>query len=243
MAGAGSGYDTAVNLFSTDGRVFQVEYASKAVDASSTVLGVCCTDGVLLAVEKLIPSKMLEPNSNTRLHQVDYHCGVAICGLIPDGKAIAYRARAEAQQTRDLFHEPLSGSLLAERLGEFVHLFTTHFAFRPFGAAVAVASFGDEGPLLYVVDPSGTIAGYHGCALGKGKTTAKTQLEKVNFSLLSCRQAVQLLAGILHDVHDGVKDKNYEIEMAWVCEESERKFVRVPEELVPPPPGKDKKKK
>jgi len=32
MSGAGSGYDLSVATFSPEGRVFQVEYAAKAVD-------------------------------------------------------------------------------------------------------------------------------------------------------------------------------------------------------------------
>lgn len=42
----------------------QVEYATKAVENSGTALGVRCKDGVLLAVEKLLISKMLVAGSN-----------------------------------------------------------------------------------------------------------------------------------------------------------------------------------
>ena len=42
----------------------QVEYATKAVENSGTAVGVRCKDGVLLAVEKLLVSKMLVPGSN-----------------------------------------------------------------------------------------------------------------------------------------------------------------------------------
>ena len=36
-----------------DGRIFQIEYASKAVDSSGIAIGLQCTDGVVLGVEKL----------------------------------------------------------------------------------------------------------------------------------------------------------------------------------------------
>jgi hypothetical protein len=32
-------------------------------------------------------------------------------------------------------------------------------------------------------------------------------------------------------VHDDTKDKAFELELAWVCEESKNKYQRVPEEL------------
>ena len=51
MSGAGSGYDFNSFTFSPDGRLFQVEYATKAVDKETLAIGVRCSDGVLFAVE------------------------------------------------------------------------------------------------------------------------------------------------------------------------------------------------
>lgn len=42
----------------------------------STALGLRVKDGVVLAVEKLLVSKMLVPNTNRRIHTVDRHCGL-----------------------------------------------------------------------------------------------------------------------------------------------------------------------
>lgn len=38
MSSTGAGYDLAANIYSPDGRVFQIEYAGKAVEASGFVL-------------------------------------------------------------------------------------------------------------------------------------------------------------------------------------------------------------
>lgn len=46
------------------------------------------------------------------------------------------------------------------------------------------------------------------------------------------REVLAHLARIIHSVHDDVKDKPFELEMGWVCDESNRKFVRVPDDLV-----------
>lgn len=235
MSGVGSGHDQSTDVFSADGRVFQVEYACKAVDNSSTAIGVCCKDGVVVAVEKLLISKMLESSSNNRILAVDRQAGMCICGLLPDGKAIVGRAREEAATNRDIFGVPIPGVNLAGRIGEFIHLHTMYYWLRPFGCSVLVASYSDDGPQLFAADPSGTVAGYHGIALGKAKTTAKTELEKFDFAALTCREAVGKLVSILHDVHDK-KDKLYDIEVAWVCDESNRVFQHVPASLVPSKP-------
>lgn len=38
MSSIGTGYDLSVTTFSPDGRVFQIEYAAKAVDNSGLIL-------------------------------------------------------------------------------------------------------------------------------------------------------------------------------------------------------------
>jgi 20S proteasome subunit alpha 7 len=40
------------------------------------VIGLRCKDGVVLAVEKLIVSKLLVEGSNRRIYNVDRHAGV-----------------------------------------------------------------------------------------------------------------------------------------------------------------------
>lgn len=236
MAGIGSGHDLSVDIFSPDGRVFQVEYAGKAIDNSSTAVGICCVDGVVVAVEKLLQSRMLEGTSGDRCHAVDRQAGICIAGMLPDGKNIVERARGEAELSRNLWKAPILGSTLANRIAEYMHLHTFYWSHRPFGCSTLLASFADDGPQLFLSDPSGTLAGYHACAVGKAKSVAKTELEKIDFSKVTCREAVAKAAEVLYQVHDGVKDKLYEIEIAWVCEESGRVFKHVPAELVPPKP-------
>uniref|UniRef100_A0A2K5QK36 Proteasome subunit alpha type n=1 Tax=Cebus imitator TaxID=2715852 RepID=A0A2K5QK36_CEBIM len=76
MSSIGTGYDLSASTFSPDGRVFQVEYAMKAVENSSTAIGIRCKDGVVFGVEKLVLSKLYEEGSNKRLFNVDRHVGM-----------------------------------------------------------------------------------------------------------------------------------------------------------------------
>ena len=83
MAGIGTGYDLSASTYSPDGRIFQIEYANKAVENSGyhtlahyrTCLGIKCVDGIVLAHEKLITSKLLVPGSNSRIQTIDRHIG------------------------------------------------------------------------------------------------------------------------------------------------------------------------
>lgn len=219
MASIGTGYDLSSTTFSPDGRVFQVEYAGKAVESSGTVVGVRCVDGVVLAVEKMIVSKMLVPGTTRRSHIVDKHAVLSVCGLVSDGRVLVGRARQEAEQYKDLYGHPIPGEILAARLADFVHLYTLHWHVRPFGCAVLLAvndpTLGNQ---LYLIEPSGVCYRYHACAFGKGRQAAKTDLEKIPLKSITCEQAVTELAKIIVAVHDEAKDKNYELEMIWVKE-------------------------
>lgn len=48
---------------------------------------------------------------------------------------------------------------------------------------------------------------------------------------LTCKELVKEAARIIYLVHDELKDKNFELEMSWVCEESGGKHEKVPEHL------------
>ena len=76
MASQGTGYDLSASTYSPDGRIFQVEYANKAVENAGTAIGLKCKDGVVLAVEKLVTSRLKVPGSNRRIFNVDLHAGL-----------------------------------------------------------------------------------------------------------------------------------------------------------------------
>ncbi|KAL6780860.1 POA7 [Auxenochlorella protothecoides x Auxenochlorella symbiontica] len=230
MSGIGTGYDLSVSTFSPDGRVFQTEYAQKAVDSSGTVVGLRCKDGVVLGAEKLIISKMLVENSNRRTFPVDRHAGVAVAGLAADGRAVVDRAQSEAQQYKGFYGHPIPGHVLAERLASYVHVFNLYWYVRPMGVTSLLGVYDEEGPALYAVDPAGTVHRYYGTAVGKGRQAARNEIEKLRPGELTVREGVRAVAQILHRVHD--EEKPFEAELAWVCEESGRMFQRVPQELV-----------
>lgn len=53
-------YDSRTTIFSPEGRLYQVEYAMEAISNAGAALGVLAVDGVVLAAEKRITSKVLE---------------------------------------------------------------------------------------------------------------------------------------------------------------------------------------
>lgn len=218
MSSIGTGYDLSAAQFSPDGRVFQIEYAMKAVENSSTAIAIRGKDGVVLGVEKLISSKLHELTSNRRIFTIDKHIGVAVAGLIADARQLIRVARIEASNYRFIYSQPIPLKTLVDRVSGYLHQYTVYGGLRPIGASMMFTSFGPNGPELYMADPSGSYWGYHGCAIGKAKQAAKTEIEKLKMKEMTCTEIVKEVARIIHLVHDEVKDKSFELELSWVGE-------------------------
>ena len=82
----------------------------------------------------------------------------------------------------DTYGCPISPSVLADRVGQYIHQFTLYGSYRPLGVVSLIAArdqnTGDMG--LYQIDASCTVFKYFGCAAGKGRQGAKTEIEKVS---------------------------------------------------------------
>ncbi|KAI0650604.1 20S proteasome subunit [Trametes meyenii] len=231
MTSIGTGYDLSASTYSPDGRIFQVEYANKAVENSGTAIGLRVKDGVVLAVEKLVHSKLLIPEANRRIHTVDKHIGIASAGYLADGRHLANRARDEAASFRENYRAPPTLQYVVDRVGLYVQAYTLYSSVRPFGCSAILGAVDKTGPTLFVVEPSGVSYGYRGAAVGKGRQLAKTELEKLKFDELTMKEAVTEAARIIYLVHDDAKEKDFELEMSWVGDETNGVHLPVPKDL------------
>ncbi|XP_064601899.1 proteasome subunit alpha type-3-like [Liolophura sinensis] len=231
MSSIGTGYDLSASQFSPDGRVFQVEYALKAVENSGTAIGIRGKDGVVFGVEKLVLSKLFEFGANKRIFNIDRHVGVAVAGLLADARHMVESARDEATNYRYNYGSSIPLKYLTDRVSMLAHAYTLYSSVRPFGASVILGSYEEDGPHMHVIDPSGVSWGYHGCAIGKAKQAAKTEIEKLKMKEMSIRDLVKEVAKIIYIVHDEVKDKNFELELSWVGEMTGGKHVLVPDDV------------
>lgn len=130
--------------------------------------------------------------------------------------------------------------VLGDRLASYVHYFTLHGSLRPFGTAALIASYDPETKdhALQMIEPSGVSYQYYACAAGKGRQPARTELEKLNINKpdkaenIDVREGVKQLARIIHLLHEEGKDKPFELEMSWVCEESGWEHKGVPRDFI-----------
>ncbi|KAL0316696.1 UNVERIFIED_CONTAM: Proteasome subunit alpha type-3 [Sesamum radiatum] len=239
MSSIGTGYDLSVTTFSPDGRVFQIEYAAKAVDNSGTVVAIKCKDGGsgevdcfeddVAGVQPKNPRRSSFRHGTLCFRHIHVH---AVAGLAADGRQIVARAKSEATNYESVYGEPIPVKELAARVASYVHLCTLYWWLRPFGCGVILGGYDRDGPQLYMIEPSGISYRYFGAAIGKGRQAAKTEIEKLKLSEMTCRQGVIEVAKIIYGVHDEAKDKAFELEMSWVCDESNHQHQKVPDSLL-----------
>ena len=208
------------------------------MDLGGTAIGLRCSDGIVMAVEKPKNSKLLVSGSNRRIFGVDQHVGMAITGTAADGRQLVNRAREESSSYEDTYGHKIVPSVLSNRLALFTHYFTIHGSLRPFGCAGLVATYDEDvnTPELYMVEPSGQCLKYFACASGKGAQSARTELEKILNSRgeggITCAEAVDEVARILHTIRDPSKDRPFELEMGWLTEANGWKYKMCPAALV-----------
>ncbi len=168
------GYDRAIVVFSPEGRMYQVEYARKAVEKASTVVGVTFAGGVVLVAARSI-QKLLVPESVEKISKADEHIGIAACGILADSRVLVDYARVKSQVNKITYNEPIEISALVKDICDRKQKFTQMGGIRPFGVTLLVAG-SDGGPHLYETDPSGTMREWRAHAVGRGSKDAKKVL-------------------------------------------------------------------
>ncbi|MCQ5376504.1 MAG: archaeal proteasome endopeptidase complex subunit alpha [Candidatus Methanomethylicia archaeon] len=222
----GMGYDRAITIFSPDGRLFQVEYALEAVRRGWTALGIRCTDGVVLAVEKKKISPLIDSSSMEKILKIDDHVGATFAGLSSDARILIEKARQEAQINRMLYDEIIDVEVLTKKVSEVKQIYTQHAGVRPFGVALLIAGIDKNGARLFMTEPSGAYAGYFAVAIGAGSQSVTEFFEKNYQQDISVEDAITLALKALATVVEGGLDPS-RIELA-ILRSKTGKFENLP---------------
>ena len=168
------GYDRAIVVFSPEGRMYQVEYARKAVEKASTAVGVVFAGGIVLVASRTI-QKLLVPESVEKISKIDDHIGIAACGILADSRVLVDYARVKSQVNRITYGEAIEVSALVKDICDRKQRFTQVGGIRPFGVSLLVAGHDSE-PHLFETDPSGTLREWRAHSVGRGAKESKKVL-------------------------------------------------------------------
>lgn len=220
-----SAYDRGITIFSPDGRLFQVEYAREAVKRGTTTLGICFKEGVLLAVDKNITSRLIVPSSIEKIFIIDEHIAVAVSGLVADARKLVSDARLMAQRHRLLYSEPITPFSITSQICEEKQIYTQWGGARPFGISLLIAGVAGNEWQLYETDPSGAFTRCYATGIGMKKKEVEEIFEERYKPDMSKEEAMRLALFALNSVSNG-KTKPENVDMVVI----ERKVEKVNKE-------------
>uniref|UniRef100_A0A6U3CD58 Proteasome subunit alpha type n=1 Tax=Lotharella globosa TaxID=91324 RepID=A0A6U3CD58_9EUKA len=225
-----SEYDSGVNTFSPQGRLFQVEYAQGAIKLGTTAIGIQTSEGVVLGVEKRLESKLLEPSSVKKILKLDEHIGCAVSGIVADARTLVDHARVETQNYWFNYDEKMPVRSCVQSICDLALDFGGGQMARPFGVALLVVGVDEKGPCLYSTDPAGNFTKYAANAIGAGSEGAQSSLKDHYNKSMTLKEAKTLVLQILKQVmEEKINDTN--VEMAEITTEDQKFRICSKEEV------------
>ncbi|UKK02620.2 proteasome subunit alpha type [Theileria orientalis] len=206
-----SGYDRHITIFSPEGKLFQLEYALKAVkNCNLTGLAVKDDSAIAVVAQKKLPAQqgnqdvLLDSSTVTSLYHITDELYCLLIGLPGDCLSILYKARQVAFEYSYKYGINMPASVLCQYISDVNQVYTQHAYMRLHACTGLILSIEpDVGPRIYKFDSSGWFAGYKACGIGAKEQESENALEKAlkKRDIVSLQEAVKSNLHVNTEVH------------------------------------------
>ncbi|KAJ5090060.1 proteasome subunit alpha type-3 [Penicillium argentinense] len=211
-------YDSRTTIFSPEGRLYQVEYALEAISHAGTALGILAKDGIVLAAERKVTSKLLEQDTSAeKLYTINDNMICAVAGMNADANILINYARQNAQRYLLTYNEDIPCEQLVRRLCDLKQGYTQHGGLRPFGVSFIYAGWDHLRQFqLYQSNPSGNYGGWKATSVGANNASAQSLLKQDYKEDQTLQEACAMAVKVLSKTMDSTKLSSEKIEFATV---------------------------
>ena len=160
--------DKTMKVFSPDGRIYQIEYAFKAINSfGQTSIAVRGQDCVVVCSQKKVPDKLIVADSVTNIFNISDCIGAVIVGNMNDARVMVAQIRQIAAQFKYDNQYEIPVPVLAQRIGNELQRAGQRAGIRPFCCMITLVGCDEEfGPQVFKIDPSGSSIGFKALATG-----------------------------------------------------------------------------
>jgi len=172
-------YDQSTTTFSPEGRLHQVEYAIEAINNAGTCVGLQSIDGIVLAAERRVVSKLLAPSKTSeKTYKLSDNTICLVAGLTADANILMQEARVKSQRYLYEYQDPMPIEQCVKAVCDYKQAYTQYGGLRPFGVAFVIAGWDvNFGFQLYQTDPSGNYSGWKATVIGQNNQAGKSILK------------------------------------------------------------------
>jgi 20S proteasome subunit alpha 3 len=193
----------------------------EAIGNAGAAIGILAKDGVVLAAEKRITSKLLDTAAvgvrREKMYKLDDHILCAVAGITADANILIDSARLVAQQHLYRYQEPIPVEQLVRALCDNKQGYTQYGGLRPFGVSLLYGGWDEHsGFQLYQSDPSGNYGGWKATAIGANHQGATNILKQDYKEGLTIQDALKLIIKVLSKSMDSTTLTPEKVELATV---------------------------